>query len=116
MRLHLLKLIKAIKFYKIGLKILICFSLFLSECFHLYLRKPAAAVNPPSFDVMHPCKKYRLSPQKKQKQNKYKKTLFYGRTNLPSRVGRLGLFFFFFFLIISGSKNDLKNTKIAKKI
>ena len=38
--------------------------------------------------------------------------MFYRQTDLPSRVGRLDIFI----IIISGSKNDPKNTKILKKI
>ena len=43
--------------------------------------------------------------------------MFYGRKDLPSRVGRAGFFFFFLiiFFVISGSKNDPKKTKISKK-
>ena len=37
-----------------------------------------------------------------KKKRKEKKNLFYGRMDLPSRVGRLGIFFFF---SIFGSKN-----------
>ena len=46
----------------------------------------------------------------KKKKRKEKKNLFYGRMDLPSRAGRLGVFFFFF--SIFGSKNDPKNTKV----
>ena len=63
-----------------------------------------------------------------------KQTLFYGRTDLPSRVGgSIGRFLFLFlwgclfvclfvcfvlflfYFFISGSKNDPKNTKISEK-
>ena len=51
-----------------------------------------------------------LRPRKKE-------TLFYGRTDLPSRVGRSGLFFqiiFFFFLVVKMS--PLKTQKSLKKM
>ena len=44
--------------------------------------------------------------------------MFYGWTDLPSGVGQLGVFVCVFIIIyfISGSKPDLKNTKMWKKI
>ena len=51
-----------------------------------------------------------------EKQNKTKLTLFYGWTDLPSRVGQSGgFFFFFFFFFISGSKKDPNNIQISRK-
>ena len=48
-------------------------------------------------------------PSGQEKKKKKKKTLFYQRTDLPSRVRQLGIF------SISDTKNDPKNTKISKK-
>ena len=61
-----------------------------------------------------------MESNKATKQNKIKETLFYGRTDLPSRVGRSGHFFFFFFIIFffSGGKNDShkKHKNIPKNL
>ena len=46
---------------------------------------------------------------------KKKKKLFYRQTDLPKRVGWSGVFVFVFVFLVSGSKNDIKNTKISTK-
>ena len=43
---------------------------------------------------------------KKQKQKNKNKKLCYGPTDLPSRVGRWGVFFFFFFFVAKMTKNE----------
>ena len=51
------------------------------------------------------------------KATKKRNPVFYGRMDLPSRVGWSGHFFFFNIFFLSGCKNDSpKNTKIFQKI